>query len=312
MPLASPDPGVLDHARGALVGLAVGDALGTTVEFRPRGTFAPVAEITGEGPFDLPPGAWTDDTSMALCLADSLLATGVPTGGAFDAADLARRFVGWWRHGERSATGVCFDIGGATRAALARVEATGDPFGGSTDPFSAGNGGIMRLAPAALAGFPDVARAREIAVAQSRVTHAAPACLDAARLLADVLVRAVGGLGRGALTGTDPASLTVAEIQAIARGDYHARSEREIVGSGYVVESLEAALWCVHTTDGFEGAVRAAANLGDDADTTAAIAGQIAGALYGHAAIPARWRAALHLHDEIVALADALVTRAAP
>jgi ADP-ribosyl-[dinitrogen reductase] hydrolase len=99
--------------RGAMLGLAVGDALGTTLEFKPPGSFAPIEDIVGGGPFRLPAGAWTDDTSMALCLAESLLAC-----GAFDAADQMRRYVRWYREGYMSATGRCFDIGNTTRAAL--------------------------------------------------------------------------------------------------------------------------------------------------------------------------------------------------
>ncbi len=158
----------------------------------------------------------------------------------------------------------------------------------------------MRLAPAAIAAAPDLDAARALAAAQSRVTHAAPECLDAARLLADILVRALTGASRDdALGGTDPSTLTAPAVCAIAQGDYQAKDAGAIRGTGYVVESLEAALWCVATTDSFETAVLAAANLGDDADTTAAIAGQVAGALYGHAAIPDAWRARLHLGAEI-------------
>ena len=123
-----------------MIGLAVGDAVGTTVEFKAPGTFAPVSDMVGGGPFGLRPGQWTDDTSMALCLAESLIEC-----GGFDARDQMERYVRWWREGHLSSTGKCFDIGNTTRAALSRFEKTGDPFAGSTEPNVAGNGSLMRL-----------------------------------------------------------------------------------------------------------------------------------------------------------------------
>ncbi|MCA9175223.1 MAG: ADP-ribosylglycohydrolase family protein, partial [Planctomycetales bacterium] len=131
-----------DRFRGCLLGLATGDALGTTLEFKPPGTFDPVDDIIGGGPFHLEPGQWTDDTSMALCLAESLVEC-----QKFDPADQMNRYVRWWRHGYLSSTGQCFDIGGTTSTALAAYEHSGDPYSGSTDVRSAGNGSIMRLAP---------------------------------------------------------------------------------------------------------------------------------------------------------------------
>ena len=134
-----------DRYRGSLLGLACGDALGTTVEFKPRGSFPDVTDMTGGGPFNLKPGQWTDDTSMALCLAESLL-----NKGGFNAADQMGRYLNWWQWGYLSATGDCFDIGMTVREALARFQASGDPFAGSTAPYSAGNGSLMRLAPVVL------------------------------------------------------------------------------------------------------------------------------------------------------------------
>lgn len=120
-PSGPPDAAILDRARGALLGLAVGDALGTTLEFSRRDEHPHHAEMTGGGPFRLAPGQWTDDTSMALALAESLIAH-----GDLDARDLMDRFLSWWRDGEYSCTGHCFDIGSATRGALARYAADGD------------------------------------------------------------------------------------------------------------------------------------------------------------------------------------------
>ena len=136
--------------RGCLLGLAAGDAVGTSVEFARRGSFTPLTDMIGGGPFHLKPGQWTDDTSMALCLASSLVER-----RGFDARDQMERYWDWYRNGTFSSTGRCFDIGATTQQALQRYKETGEPFSGSTDPYSAGNGSIMRLAPVAMAYYPD-------------------------------------------------------------------------------------------------------------------------------------------------------------
>jgi ADP-ribosylglycohydrolase len=123
-----------DRYRGSLLGLAAGDALGTTLEFEHPGSFTPITDMLGGGPFGLEPGQWTDDTSMALCLAESLVER-----RAFDPVDQLRRYCRWYREAHLSSTGHCFDIGNATRTALQQFEQTGEPFRGSTDPKTAGN-----------------------------------------------------------------------------------------------------------------------------------------------------------------------------
>src|SRR5438128_1276381 len=177
--------------RGCLLGLAIGDALGTTLEFRPPGSFTPIEDIVGGGPFKLRPGEWTDDTSMALCLATSLIER-----GGFDAVDQLDRYVRWWRKGYLSSTGRCFDIGNTVRDALLRFERTWEPFCGSTDPHTAGNGSLMRLAPVVLffAGNPRLAI--EMAADSSRTTHAAEEAVDACRYMAALLVGAIRGATR--------------------------------------------------------------------------------------------------------------------
>jgi ADP-ribosyl-[dinitrogen reductase] hydrolase len=184
----------IERYRGSLLGLAAGDALGTTLEFRSPGSFAPIDDIVGGGPFGLKPGQWTDDTSMALCLAESLIAR-----RGFDPADQMERYVRWYRHGHLSSNGRFFDIGNATRAALEAFEGGHDPYAGSTDPQSAGNGSIMRLAPVPLvfARSPTDAIAR--AADSSRTTHAATECVDACRYLAALIVGAVRGVSKDEL-----------------------------------------------------------------------------------------------------------------
>jgi ADP-ribosyl-[dinitrogen reductase] hydrolase len=291
--------------RGCLLGLAVGDAVGTTVEFRPRGSFPPVTDLTGGGPFGLKPGDWTDDTSMALCLAASLVER-----GGFDAKDQMDRYLRWYLDGYLSSNGRCFDIGNTVRQALARYQHTGDPFSGSTDPNTAGNGSIMRLAPVVLFFYPDPESIWHYAAESSRTTHAAPECLDACRLLGDILFRALNGASKDdCLFGTLPERLASPAIQAIAHGEYRNKRAQQIKGSGHVVASLEAALWCFWTTETYEAAILAAANLGDDADTTAAICGQVAGAFYGEEGIPSRWLEKLVMRNEIACFAEQLTTK---
>lgn len=288
--------------RGCLLGLATGDAVGTTVEFAPRGSFSPVTDMVGQGPFDLQPGQWTDDTSMALCLATSLIET-----GGFDAADQMERYWNWYQTGYLSSNGFCFDIGNTTRQALHRYKETGNPMSGASDPKSAGNGSLMRLAPVPMFYFPHREDILHFSAESSRTTHAAEECLDACRLFGIILLRALAGQSKAEiLFAEDENIVTSSSIQAIACGEYRHKSIDQIRGTGYVVESLEAALWCFWTTDSFAEAILKAANLGDDADTTSAICGQIAGAYYGEAGIPGHWLAKLTLRDEIGRLAEQL------
>lgn len=265
--------------RGALLGLAIGDAVGATVEFRPRGTFPPLTDMVGGGPFNLEAGRWTDDTSMALCLAESLLAS-----GGNSLKDQCERYLSWYRRGVWSSKGYCFDIGNATRAALEKFELDQDPCAGSDDPHSAGNGSIMRLAPVVLYYASNRDQAIAAAIESSRTTHQAPTCLDACAELGAILW-----------------DLLHAETPQLT-----SRERDEIRGSGYVVESLEAAVWAFRTGKSFEECVLLAANLGDDADTTAAITGQMAGAWYGVRGIPESWRNKCYRAAEIVSLADQL------
>lgn len=293
-----------DRFRGCLLGLAAGDAVGTTVEFRSRGSFEPLTGLTGGGPFNLRPGQWTDDTSMALCLATSLLET-----GRFDPEDQMNRYCRWAEFGYLSSTGTCFDIGNTVSAALRRFRRTGDPISGTVDGHSAGNGCIMRLAPIPMFFFPDMELSERFAEESSRTTHGAKECLDGCRLLSRMIVRALSGQKKDETAFADgPVFEGSPKICAIARGDYMKKTARDLKGSGYVVDCLEAALWCFMNTGNFEAAILAAANLGDDADTTAAVCGQVAGAFYGEPGIPAEWLDKLSMAAEIRNLADRLMS----
>jgi ADP-ribosylglycohydrolase len=297
----------IERYRGAMLGLAAGDALGTTLEFKAPGSFAPIDDMVGGGPFGLKPGQWTDDTSMALCLAESLIER-----AEFDPADQMERYVRWNQRGHLSSTGRCFDIGVTTRSALLRFLDDGNPYAGSTEAATAGNGSIMRLAPVPLlfAGSPAEAIAR--AADGSRTTHAAAEAVDACRYLAALLVGAARGASKDELLSDHyepvpglwreaPLSPKIAEV---ASGSFRRRDPPEIRGTGYVVQSLEAALWAFDRSDDFRSGALLAVNLGDDADTTGAVFGQLAGAYYGEPSIPAAWRERLALRDVIESFAD--------
>ena len=290
-----------DAARGALVGLAVGDAIGTTVEFCDRGSFEPLTDMVGGGPFDLDPGQWTDDTSMALCLAHSLAECG------FDPRDQMERYVRWWRQGYMSSTGNCFDIGNTVRTALSTFEDSGDPTSGTMDEWSAGNGSIMRLAPVPIFFYPDRAMTISYSGESSLTTHGLPVCRDACRLLGTMVHEALKNSDKLAIMRAGVEIELCDEIAIIARQEWDELGLDDIRGSGYVVDSLKAACWCFARSSSFEEAVLDAANLGDDADTTAAVSGQLAGAYYGFSGIPRRWTEKLHACSEIMDISDSLL-----
>jgi len=296
----------IERFRGCLLGLAGGDAVGTSVEFRARGSFPPVTDLTSGGPFNLRPGEWTDDTSMALCLASSLVELG------FDPHDQMVRYCRWWEEGYLSSNGRCFDIGNTVASALNRFKRSGEAYSGSTDPKSAGNGCIMRLAPVPMFFYPDHASAVRYSGESSRTTHGAQECIEASQLFGAMIFKALDGQAKGEILYgehftegfTPPLSRRLAEI---ARGSYRQKPMDAIRGSGYVVDCLEAALWCFERTENFRDAVLMAVNLGQDTDTTAAVCGQIAGAYYGEAGIPAEWNEKIALRELIAGLAEKLL-----
>jgi len=254
--------------------------------------------MAGGGPFHLRAGQWTDDTSMALCLAASLVEQ-----GGFDPADQMARYVCWQTEGYLSSTGACFDIGNTVAGALGRFSETGDPYSGSTHPRSAGNGSIMRLAPIPMYYVNDLAQVERYAGESSRTTHGAQEAVDACRLFGVMIARALRGEPKEDLLFANDLPDLAPAIADIAAGGYRDKTWDEIVGSGYVVKSLEASLWCFWRSENYRDAVLLAANLGDDADTTAAITGQLAGAYWGAAGIPEDWLEKLAMREYIEELA---------
>jgi ADP-ribosyl-[dinitrogen reductase] hydrolase len=295
--------------RGCLLGLAVGDAVGTPLEFKQPGSFTPITDMVGGGIFHLKPGEWTDDTSMALCLAESLIEK-----RGFDAVHQLENYLKWEETGYLSSTGECFDIGNTVQQALRRFQETRQPFCGATNARSAGNGSLMRLAPVPLfyANHPEMAIAK--AKDSSRTTHGAATAVDACRYFAGLIVGAIQGISREELLSPGYSPIPgywqkhplVPEIAEIAGGSFKTRQPPDIRGTGYVVKSLEAALWAFYQSQSFEDGCLLAVNLGEDADTTGAIYGQIAGAFYGESGIPERWRQRLAYAELIISFCDRL------
>ncbi len=305
----------IDRCRGALVGLAVGDALGAAVEFMSPGTFPPVTGYRSGGPHRLNAGEWTDDTSMGLALADSIVHVG------WNLNDQAERYVQWMKHGKYSVNGRCFDIGITTSRALHTfMESRDTTQSGSRSESASGNGSIMRLAPVPIRyhglypnNIPELAR---LAEESSLTTHASEQCLSACHYLALVLSALIHGEDRATVLSPSWEPLKALQavkplhplIEQVASGSFREKQPPAIRGSGWVVQSLEAALWAVHDASSFEEAVLRAVNLGDDADTTGAVAGQLAGAFWGESGIPATLRHGLARYDMLEEALKGLLT----
>lgn len=295
--------------QGCLLGLAVGDAIGTTLEFKQPGTFEIIKNMVGGGPFRLEAGEWTDDTSMALCLAASLVEC-----QGFNPADQMERYLRWRDEGYMGVHGKFFDIGGTIATALSTYQKTRNPFSGPISPNTAGNGSLMRLAPVPMFYANNPEEAIEKSGESSRTTHGAQSAVDACCYFAGLLVGALSGEGKTKLLsrGYSPipgywgVHVLDSSIDEIASGSFKVKHPPEIRGSGYVVKTLEAALWAFYRSDSFEEGCLLAVNLGEDADTTGAIFGQLAGAFYGRNQIPAPWLSRLAEREKIELLADKL------
>lgn len=284
-----------DRLKGMFFGLAVGDALGTTLEFKDRDTYEHITDMVGGGPFNLQPGEWTDDTSMALALAQTLIDFPPTKWDELNKNELLKNFTRWYKKGEFSHRGHCFDIGTTTAQAITKfIKSQGtDDDPASDDPFASGNGAIMRLAPVVVwahahphTGVNEVTKepftdsrnfAMHLAHTQSETTHKSRECLRLARIMA-----------RNISWFVDNPTQSIKSIAHMS-GLSVPTSRDEVKSSGYVVDTWQAAWWCALQTDNFRDALLLAVNLGDDADTVGAVTGQLAGAMYGYDAIPTEW-----------------------
>ena len=289
----------MDKFEGCLLGLAIGDALGCTLEFKKPGTFEPITTIEGGGVHKLKAGQWTDDTSLALCLGQSLIDC-----KGFDAKDQMQKYCKWEDEGYMSSTGECFDIGNTTLKALDNFRLTGNPYSTNTDESSAGNGSIMRLAPIPMYYSQHPEDALKYAALSSKTTHANEMCVDACRYMAGIIVGLLNGESKETVLSSmyspvenyfDNEPLCDA-IKEVACGSFKTKQPPEIKGTGFVVESLEAALWAFYHSDNFRDGALNAVNLGDDADTTGAVYGQIAGIYYD---IPQKWLDIIYMKEKI-------------
>ena len=303
LPLVTTEVVSRDNALGALVGLAVGDAVGTTLECKSRDS-EHVSDMQGGGPFILNAGEWTDDTSMALCVAETYLAENRMN------TDTLRKFLlRWYQTGENSSNGRCFDIGNTTRFALEQYLHVGPSWYGNTEKHTAGNAGLVRQAPVSIFRRKSLRAIYFESQAQSRATHGAVESIDACQFLGLILHHLINGHQKEEAFSPHVFPLC-ARVMIINAGEYKHKARHQIRSSGYVIDTLEAAMWAVWNTDNFRDAILLATNLADDADSVAATAGQLAGALYGYSEIPQDWKDKLVQHERIAALAGDLFDRA--
>ena len=299
-----------DKVQGSLVGLAVGDAIGTTLEFKTRDTEPVLTDMIGGGVFGLEPGQWTDDTSMALCLGESLLTDG------FDVDSQLALYSKWYTEGYMSSNGYCFDIGIGTSKAIRKWKEIRSTINNDSF-FDSGNGSLMRLAPVVIHGcIPEGFNEQYLKLLQnivwsSETTHAYVKPSDACVGLGVILNRLYNGdpLDKAIDFFDKPPAMygiTDSEVISVLEYSYMDKERDEIKSTGFCIDTLEAALWCVTGTDNFKDAVLLAANLGDDADTVAAVTGQIAGAYYGLSGIPTDWVSTLHKGEFIANMAKEL------
>jgi ADP-ribosylglycohydrolase len=297
--------------RGAWLGLALGDAVGQAAQHRRPGTFTPIGDLLGGGPHQLPPGAWTDDTAVPLVLADGVIAA-----GGVDAADLVARLRRWQADGLLSATGQCLGITAATARSLAQAQWSGNPYSGSHDPARDEQEPLGRAAVGVCFGLPDWELAAAAAVDCARLTHQAPVVLDCVRYYTALLFGALRGAGRDVLLRGPFEPVPGAWANPPLRPEVLAVIQAAIArpapptSSGRALDGLAAVLYALGAGQTFKDTVLRAANLGGEADSTAALAGLLAGAVHGAAAIPASWRGTVARRDLLEATADRLLAAA--
>jgi ADP-ribosylglycohydrolase len=319
-------------ARAALLGLAVGDALGVPVEFagRPARQADPVTGMRAYGTHYQPAGTWSDDSSLTFCLAETLARPGGKSGMP-DLADFARRSINWLDSAYWTAHGNVFDVGIATSDAIRQLRNGKSPLqSGGTTEHSNGNGSLMRILPLlfSIHKLPIIERFQIVSVV-SGVTHAHSRSVLACFIYIEFARQLLLGLAKQEAYATmvqtvnqfldltpdiiEDERLHFHRILQLTREPYDAQqladcAESEISSSGYVVHTLEAALWCLLRHDTYAATVLAAVNLGDDTDTTGAVAGGLAGLAYGEAAIPAEWLQVLARRTDIEDLATRLAS----
>ena len=314
-PIDNPKRIDINLIRSVLFGVAVGDALGVPVEFKSRQAIRknPVTDMIGYGTYNLPPGTWSDDSSLTFCLAEALAKD-------FDLNSIGQNFVKWRYNNFWTPRGDVFDIGIATSRAIARLAKGEKPdLAGGFDVSSNGNGSLMRIAPLLFYLFDKPINERfEITKQVSSITHghirSVIACFYYLEFARQLFVQRdkfeiYKNLQTEITTHLNALSINPAEIALMDRllkQNIHQLTEENIFSSGYVLHTLEASIWCLLTTDNYKDAVLKAVNLGEDTDTTGAVTGGLAGLLYGLDNIPNNWKKQIAKHDDIEELAERL------
>ncbi|UJR18191.1 hypothetical protein I4U23_005092 [Adineta vaga] len=329
--MSSMNIGLSDRISGSLFGLLLCDSLGTAVECQSTGSFDPVKTLRGGGKFRLKSGQFTDDGSMALCLAIALLDHENDTSMIHSSVKQMHLYRRWYENGYLSSNGECFDIGITVRTALYKFISDSDrsqneklpsttAYYGNTSDKASGNGSLMRLAPIPLLYHQDPITAMIEAMNSSKTTHGSLLCLDSCRIYTALILGALQGFSKDDLLNneklfvpnglpndywiTNPLEPTVLEV---IKGSYKHRQPPEIKASGFVIETMEAALWAFYHTDSFEEGALKAVNLGDDADTVGAVYGMLAGAFYGIHSIPIEWKEKCYFKDFVQTIVDELL-----
>ncbi len=293
----------LDKIKGCLVGMAIGDAIGVHLEFKPYGKYD-IKGFVEDNPYQIPMGHWTDDTSMALCIAESLIKY-----KGFNGYDQVMNYIEWYTNGYMSSTGKCFDIGGTIKQALDYHMSQTFHVGWDLVDYtnhSLGNGCIMRLAPIPLFFHDDIISAIFYAGESSKTTHTNQRCVDSCRLLSEIIFYYLNNDHTESKFSTIQNKLHPSVMQ-LANNEFVA--DEDIRGVGHVIMTLEAALWAVERTSNFRDAILKVVNLGEDADTTGAVCGMIAGAKYGYSSIPQEWKDQLFKEEMIVNYSEKLYNK---
>lgn len=295
---------------GSFIGLAIGDAVGGPMEFIRR-DFRKVDDMTSGGIHGLAKGEWTDDTTMAYALSESLSEVG------FSLKDQLDKYCLWLKEGKYSTRDHCFDIGCATKDSLEHYLSTGDVISPYTEENYSGNGSIMRISPIAIKyhakeDTEDFKKLMKYSRESSLTTHPNVLCQDCCASLVMIINRCFYSNNKEEILNVSDEDIKNAEIKTqsvidVLKGSYKNKERDQIESSGYVLTSLEAALWCFFKTENYNDAILLATNLGNDADTMAAITGQIAGAFYGFDSINKSWLDQLMLKNELIESVNKLI-----
>ncbi len=303
----------LEQIKAVMIGYAIGDALGVPVEFCEREELIenPVVDMRGYGTHPVPAGSWSDDTSMSIAALDSLAK------GKVNLEEIMENFIKWVEDGKYTPTGESFDIGRTCLQAIrAYLICHNTSECGQTGEYSNGNGSLMRIHPFALFAFAKgmtLGKSLDVIREGSLLTHAHPRSIYGCGIYSMVLWDILNGADKTKIpSAIENASVLFDGIYPEESDHYEwafnkklaSKSVDEISGSGYVVNTLEAALWCILTTNSYKECVLRAVNLGKDTDTVAAIAGGLAGVLYGYDSIPQKWKDTLIKREYIESLCE--------